>query len=100
MRHLYSGFSTLGWPEKGGKTRAPCLMHWPGGRAGPAGGTPRNGVQRLFYYGVENHQPDAMNVPQGGRTSSRKPGLTCLPRSTASRPDGHRDFIDRPVYNI
>jgi hypothetical protein len=57
---LYGGFETLPMAAKAGMTRAPCLMHWPGGNAQEQIRTASElGFDGLLYYGVdEPRTPD------------------------------------------
>ena len=100
---LYSGFSTLGLARKAGMTRAPCLMHWPDGRAAQqVASAKKMGFSDLFYYGVdEPSTPDAIERCRKEAERRRGTGLHMF-TAINSKPAqmATRDFIDRPVYNI
>ena len=100
---LYSGFSTLGLARKAGMTRAPCLMHWPDGRAAQqVAAAKKMGFSDLFYYGVdEPTKPDAIERCRKEAERRRGTGLHMF-TAINSKPaqQATRDFIDRPVYNI
>ncbi len=100
---LYSGFSTLGLARKAGMTRAPCLMHWPDGRAAEqVAAAKKMGFSDLFYYGVdEPTQPEAIERCRKEAERRRAAGLHMF-TAINSKPaqQATRDFIDRPVYNI
>ena len=100
---LYSGFSTLGLARKAGMTRAPCLMHWPDGRAAQqVAAAKKMGFNDLFYYGVdEPTEPEAIERCRKEAARRRGTGLHMF-TAINSKPaqQATRDFIDRPVYNI
>jgi len=99
---LYGGFSTLKYASQAGMTRAPCLMHWPGGTAAEQVQEAKAmGFDDLYYYGVD--EPHGERIERCRKEAERrlKAGLHMLTAiNSRDAQQATRDFIDRPVYNI
>ncbi|MBM3887503.1 MAG: DUF4091 domain-containing protein [Verrucomicrobia bacterium] len=100
---LYGGFDTLRMAREAGMTKAPCLMHWPGGNASQQIAEAKAiGFDDLLYYGVdEPNTPEAIERCRKEAERRRRLGLHMM-TAINSRPaqEATRDFIDRPVYNL
>jgi len=99
---LYGGFSTLKYAQQAGMTRAPCLMHWPGGTAPEQVEEAKAmGFDDLYYYGVD--EPHGERIERCRKEAERrlKAGLHMMTAiNSRDAQQATRDFIDRPVYNI
>ena len=107
MRHglnsttLYGGFETVPMAAQAGMTRAPCLMHWPGGKAHDQINTAReHGLDGLLYYGVdEPRTPDQIERCLREAKRRREQGLpmfTAINSRKAQEALG--DLVSHPVY--
>ncbi len=99
---LYGGFSTLKYAKQAGMTRAPCLMHWPGGTATEQVQEAKAmGFDDLYYYGVD--EPRGERIERCRKEAERrlKAGLHMMTAiNSRDAQQATRDFVDRPVYNI
>ncbi|MBC8875117.1 MAG: hypothetical protein H8E44_37325 [Planctomycetes bacterium] len=99
---LYGGYSTLKYASQAGMTRAPCLMHWPGGAAAEQVQEAKAmGFDDLYYYGVD--EPHGERIERCRKEAERrlKAGLHMMTAiNSRDAQQATRDFIDRPVYNI
>jgi len=100
---LYGGFDTLEIAKRAGMTKAPCLMHWPGGSAiEQVEHAKALGFEDLYYYGVdEPNKPDQVERCRKEAERRASVGLHMLTAiNSIPAQEATRDFIDRPVYNI
>lgn len=100
---LYGGFETLKMAAEAGMTRAPCLMHWPGGNARQQIDAAREmGFDGLLYYGVdEPRTPEQIERCLGEAKRRREQGLpmfTAINSRQAQEALG--DVVSHPVYNL
>lgn len=100
---LYGGFETLPAPAAAGMTRAPCLMHWPGGDAREQIRAARKlGFDGLLYYGVdEPRTPEQIDRCLREAKRRREQGLpmfTAINSRQAQETLG--DLVSNPVYNL
>ena len=98
---LYGGFETLPMAAEAGMTRAPCLMHWPGGKAHEQINTARElGLDGLLYYGVdEPRTPEQIERCLREAKRRREQGLpmfTAINSRQAQEALG--DLVSHPVY--
>jgi hypothetical protein len=100
---LYGGFSTLDLARRAGMSKAPCLMHWPGGDAKEqVTAAKKMGFEDLYYYGVdEPNKPEQIERCRKEAERRQQAGLHMFTAiNSKSAQTATRDFIDRPVYNI
>jgi len=100
---LYGGFETLCPAAEAGMTRAPCLMHWPGGDAREQIRAARDlGFDGLLYYGVdEPRTPEQVERCLREAKRRREQGLpmfTAINSRQAQEALG--DVVSHPVYNL
>ncbi|MCL4206949.1 MAG: DUF4091 domain-containing protein [Pirellulaceae bacterium] len=100
---LYGGFETLPMAAEAGMTRAPCLMHWPGGDAHQQISAARElGFDGLLYYGVdEPRTPEQIERCLSESARRNKLGLpmfTAINSRQAQQALG--DAVSHPVYNL
>ena len=100
---LYGGFETLSMAAEAGMTRAPCLMHWPGGDArDQIRDAQEKGFDGLLYYGVdEPRTPEQIERCLREVKRRREQGLpmfTAINSRQAQETLG--DLVSHPVYNL
>jgi hypothetical protein len=100
---LYGGFETLPMAAEAGMTRAPCLMHWPGGDAQQQIHAARTlGFDGLLYYGVdEPRTPEQIERCLGEAKRRNEQGLPmCTAINSRQAQEALGDAVSHPVYNL
>lgn len=100
---LYGGFDTVTMAAKAGMSRAPCLMHWPGGNAKDQIAAARElGLDGLLYYGVdEPRTPEQIERCLREARRRREAGLPMFAAiNSRAAQEALGDAVSHPVYNI
>ncbi len=98
---LYGGFETLRYAREAGMTKAPCLMHWPSGKAGEEIAQARKmGFDGLLYYGVD--EPRGTEKIERCRKEAERRRRLGLPMMAAindrTAQKALQELVDYPVY--